>query len=160
MQGSRLPPSAFSLLAYWFPISFERFPHWFPVLGGRFHDHFFNLLLEQPCCQRSQLFGVAAKLLPLKLVLAIDFDVRHNHSQHLFVDINPRYPIGHSSSWPGASGERAALTLSRVAGYRRSRKGTTTPNYSLKHARSGPDSATASTSPVSSRSRRSMPLRS
>jgi hypothetical protein len=48
------------------------------------------------------LFRVAAKHPPLKLVFAFDFDVSHHYSQHPFVDINPRYPIGHSSSWPGA----------------------------------------------------------
>src|SRR5256884_9300155 len=99
MQRSRLPPCAFSRLAYRFPIPFQRFPHWFPMLGRRFHDYFFGLLLEQPRRQRSQLFGVAAKPPPLKLVFAIDFDVRDNYSQHLLVGINPRYP---SSSSPGA----------------------------------------------------------
>jgi hypothetical protein len=87
-------------------------------LGRRFHDYFLGFLLEQPCRQRSQLFGAAAKHPPLKLVLAFDFDVGDNYSQHLFMDINSRYPIGHSSPWP--SGERAAVTLTRVAGYRRS----------------------------------------
>jgi hypothetical protein len=71
-------------------------------LRRRFHDYFLGLLLEQPCGERSQLVGAAAKHPPLKLVLAFDFDVGHNHCQHLFMDINPRYPIGHSSSWPGA----------------------------------------------------------
>ena len=33
---------------------------------------------------------------------AFDFDVGHNDSQHVFVDINSRYPMGHSSSWLGA----------------------------------------------------------
>jgi hypothetical protein len=47
-------------------------------------------------------FAVTAKLPPLKLVFVVDFDVRHNYGQHLLVDINSRYPIGHSSSWPGA----------------------------------------------------------
>src|SRR5215467_7199768 len=102
MQGSRLPPRAFSFLAYWFPISFQHFPHWFPILSRRFHDDFFGLLLKQPCRQQSQLFGVTAKLPPLKLVFVVDFDVRDNYGQHLLVDINSRYPIGHSSSWPGA----------------------------------------------------------
>src|SRR5437773_8119346 len=37
---------------------------------------------------------------------------------------------------------------------------TTTPNYSLKHARSGSDNETASTSPMWLRPRRSRPLRS
>src|SRR5713226_6443812 len=71
MQRSRLPPCAFSLLAYRFPIPFQHFPHWFPILGRRFHDYFFGLLLEQPGRQRSQLFGVTAKLPPLKLVFVI-----------------------------------------------------------------------------------------
>src|SRR6266566_8516591 len=159
MQRSRLPPCAFSLLACRFPIPFQHFPHWFPILGRRFHDYFFGLLLEQPCRQRSQLFGVAAKLPPLKVELAIDFDIRHNDSEHSLVDINSRYPIGHSSSWPE---ERACC------GYLKQGRGlsplqlgrTTTPNYSLKHARSGSDSVAASTSPLSSRPRRSGPLRS
>src|SRR6516225_5241450 len=57
------------------------------------------------------------------------------------------------------SGERAAVTLTRVAGYRRSPRGkTTTPNYSLKHARSGSDKETASTYPLLIRSRRAEPL--
>src|SRR5215471_18341247 len=59
------------------------------------------------------------------------------------------------------SGERAAVTLTRVAGYRRSPQGkTTTPNYSLKHARSGSDTSTASTYPFFIRPRRSRPSRS
>src|SRR5713101_2092180 len=102
MQGSRLPPCAFSRLAYRFPTPFQRLPHWFPILGSGFHDYFLGLLLKQPCRQRSQLFGVAAESPLLKVVFAIDFDVSDNYSQHLLVHINPRYPIGHSSSWLGA----------------------------------------------------------
>src|SRR5215813_9750369 len=41
------------------------------------------------------------------------------------------------------SGERAAISLTRVTSYRRSQRKTTTPNYSLKHARSGSDRWTA-----------------
>src|SRR6266446_3292971 len=60
---------------------------------------------------------------------------------------------------PGGSGERAAITLTRVTGYRRSHRGeTTTPNYSLKQARSGSDMLTVSTSPLLHRPRRSEPL--
>jgi hypothetical protein len=33
-------------------------------------------LLNKPCRQRAQLFGVAAKHPPLKLVFTFDFDVR------------------------------------------------------------------------------------
>jgi hypothetical protein len=38
-------------------------------LRHRFHDYFPGLSLKQPCSQRSQLFGVAAKSSSLKLVL-------------------------------------------------------------------------------------------
>src|SRR5712691_10326778 len=153
MQGSRLPPCAFSRLAYRFPTPFQRLPHWSPILGSGFHDYFLGLLLKQPCRQRSQLFGATAELPSLKVELAIDFDIRHNDSEHPLVDINSRYPIGHSSSWPK---QRACC------GYLKQGRGlsplpqgrTTTPNYSLKQARSGSDSDTASTSPVSSRPRR------
>lgn len=62
-----------------------------------------------------------------------------------------RYPVRHNFP-PGGSGERAASSLSRVTGYRRShRRGETMPNYLLNHARSGSDTRTASTSPLSRR---------
>src|SRR5271156_6675942 len=64
--------------------------------------------------------------------------------------------IAASVSPPGGSGERAASSLSRVTGYRRShRTRETMPNYSLNHARSGSDTRTASTSPLRNESRRS-----
>src|SRR6266850_3964170 len=97
-------------------------PDWFPILGRRFHDHFLGLLIERPCCQRSQLFGVTTKHPPLKLVLTVDFNVRDNHGQHLFMNIDSRYSVRHHFLLAG-SGERAAVTLSRVAGYRRSPRG-------------------------------------
>src|SRR5258708_23833788 len=71
-----------------------------------------------PCGERSQLVGAAAKQSPLELVLAFDFDVGHDYCQHLFVNIDSRYPIRHKLLLAG-SGERAAVTLTRVAGYRR-----------------------------------------
>jgi hypothetical protein len=67
------------------------------------------------------LFGVAAKHPPLKLILAFDFHVRHNYGKHLFVNIDSRYSIRHSFLLAG-SGERAAATLIRVTGYRRSHR--------------------------------------
>jgi hypothetical protein len=88
-------------------------------LRRRLHDYFFGLLLDEPRSQRSQLFRVAAKHPPLKLVFAFDFNVGHNYSQHLLVDIDSRYPVRHRLLLAG-SGERAAITLTRVAGYRRS----------------------------------------
>src|SRR2546427_12404018 len=66
---------------------------------------------------------VATKLAPLKPVLAFHFHVRHNYGQHLFMNIDSRYPVRHCLP-PGGSGERAAVTLTRVAGYRRSHRGT------------------------------------
>jgi hypothetical protein len=49
-------------------------------LRRRLHDYFFGLLLDEPCSQRSQLFGVAAKHSPFKLELSIDFYIRCTHS--------------------------------------------------------------------------------
>jgi hypothetical protein len=59
-------------------------------------------LLEQPCGERSQLFGAAAKQPPLKLVFLFDFDVGHDHCQHLLVNIDSRYPVGHHFLLAGA----------------------------------------------------------
>src|SRR5438105_13325462 len=99
--------------------------------------------------------GVATKQTPFKLVLAFDLHVSYDHSQHLFMNVDSRYPVRHNFP-PGGSGERAASSLRRVTGYRRShRRGETTPNYSLNHARSGSDTRTASTSPLRNQSRRS-----
>src|SRR5437870_13875035 len=86
--------------------------------------------------------GVATKQTPCKLVLAFDFHVSYDHSQHLFMNVDSRYPVRHNFP-PGGSGERSH------------RRGETTPNYSLNHARSGSDTRTASTSPLRNQSRRS-----
>jgi hypothetical protein len=61
------------------------------------------------------LVGAAAKHPPLKLVLVFNFHVGHNHCQYLLVDIDSRYPVRHKLLLAG-SGERAAVTLTRVAG--------------------------------------------
>src|SRR5207244_6105559 len=66
--------------------------------------------------------GIAAKHPPLKPELTVNFHIRHNYGQHLFMNINSRYPVGHKLLLAG-SGERAAVTLTRVAGYRRSHRG-------------------------------------
>src|SRR2546426_4718525 len=65
--------------------------------------------------------GVATKQTPFKLVLAFDFHVSYDHSQHLFMNVDSRYPVRHNFP-PGGSGERAASSLSRVTGYRRSHR--------------------------------------
>src|SRR3974390_1101065 len=147
MQRAGPPSGSFPLLAERLPIPFQCFPHGFPILRRRLHDYFFGLLLDEPRSQRSQLFRVAAKHPPLKLIFAFDLNLGHNYSQHLLVDIDSRYPVRHRLLLAG-SGERAAITLTRVAGYRAPQGKTTTPNYSLKHARSGSDRWTVSNSPL------------
>src|ERR1700745_2596044 len=67
------------------------------------------------------MLGVATKQTPFKLVLAFDFHVSYHHSQHLFMNVDSRYPVRHNFP-PGGSGERAASSLSRVPGYRRSHR--------------------------------------
>jgi len=67
----------------------------------------------------------AAKHPPLKPELTVNFHIRHNYCQHLFMNIDSidsRYPVRHKLLLAG-SGERAAVTLTRVAGYRRSPRG-------------------------------------
>src|SRR2546422_1095518 len=119
MQRAGPPPGSFPLLAERLPIPFQCSPYGFPILRRRLQDYFFGLLLDEPRSQRSQLFRVTAKHPSLKLVFAFDFNVGHNYSQHLLVDIDSRYPVRHRLLLAG-SGERAAITLTRVAGYRRS----------------------------------------
>jgi len=96
-SGGRLPASR-GLASSTVP---ELPTHGFPILSGRFH-HYLDLLLEQPCGARSQLFGVATKHPPFKLVFVFDFHIGRNYSHHLFMNINSRYSVGHSSCWPGA----------------------------------------------------------
>src|SRR6266478_4785803 len=96
----RFAPSRFSRTGFQYLSSASHAG--FQILRRRLHDYFVGLLLEEPRSQRSQLFRLAAKHPPLKLVFAFDFNVGHNYSQHLLVDIDSRYLVGHSSSWPGA----------------------------------------------------------
>src|SRR5215471_5225707 len=57
-----------------------------------------------------------------KLILAINFHVANYHGQHLLMDVNSRYLVRHRFPL-GGSGERAANSLTRVTGYRRSTEG-------------------------------------
>src|SRR3974390_3156846 len=117
------------------PIPFQRSPNRFPVLRRRFHYSFLDLLLNEPFRQSSQLLRVAPVPAPLKLKLVAGFNISHHNGQPLLVNIDSRNPIGHRLP-PGGNGERAGLTLTWVAGYRRSARGQRTI-YSLDHARSG-----------------------
>src|ERR1700730_13362444 len=96
-----------------------------------------------------------ADLTPLKLVLTLAFDVGHNHGQHLFVNVNSRYSVGHTLP-PGGSGKRAATYINQGRGLSPlPPREHTTPHYSFNHARSGPDTPSASTYPLPVRPRRS-----
>jgi hypothetical protein len=68
------------------------------------------------------MLGVATKPAPLKLVLAFDVHVSHNHGKHLFMNVNSRYPIRYKLLLAGAESV-SQVTLNWVAGYRRSPQG-------------------------------------
>jgi hypothetical protein len=103
--------------------------------------------------------GVATIAPSLKLVLAFAFGVGHHHGQHPFMNVNSRYSVSHELP-PARSGERAATYINQGRGLLLllERK-TTTPNYSLNHARSGSDKETASAYPLLIRPRPSKLLR-
>jgi hypothetical protein len=113
----------------------------------------------QPYGQQSQMGGVATIAPSLKLVLAFAFGVGHHHGQHPFMNVNSRYSVSHELP-PARSGERAATYINQGRGLLLllERK-TTTPNYSLNHARSGSDKETASAYPLLIRPRPSKLLR-
>jgi hypothetical protein len=98
----------------------------------------------------------ATELPGFECIFNFNFDITHDYRQHLLVDIDPRYPIGHRSSLAG-SGERAAV-LNQGRGLSLHSQETTMPNYPLNTHAPDQTATTASTSPVSSRSRHSEPL--
>src|SRR4029077_14938860 len=52
---------------------------------------------------------------PFKLVLPLNFNVGHDHSQHLFMNVDSRYPVRHNvSSWR----ERRARCAILMQGHR------------------------------------------
>jgi hypothetical protein len=85
--------------------------------------------------EAGRLFGAAAKQPPFKLVLSVDFHVRHNHGQHPLMSINSRYPVWHKLTPSGGSGEGAGSYLKQ--GHRLSPtpigEGTTRVRNSLSH---------------------------
>ncbi|MCU1297484.1 MAG: polymerase, sigma-24 subunit, subfamily [Acidobacteriaceae bacterium] len=100
--------------------------------------------------------ALESKHLRLAIREALDRLPEKYRSVFVLRDIDSRYPVRHNFP-PGGSGERAASSLSRITGYRRShRRRETTPNYSLNHARSGSDTRTLNFSTAKSIS----PLRS
>src|SRR5215831_8475126 len=158
VQGSGHGRGTFPLLADRLPVPFQGSPDRFPVQGRRFHDHFFHLLFEQPVGQQAQLGGVAAKLAPLKDVLAVDFDVGDDHGQHPLMNINSCYLVRHTLLLLAGAESVPSVDLNRVAGYRRSHRGDNDAQLFAQRARSGSDRPTASTSPLLLRPRRSGPL--
>src|SRR5215469_10460749 len=157
MECSRHFPGTFPILTGRLPVSFQCTPQRFPILGSEFHNHFLDLLLDEPLRQPLQLLRVASVPASLKLVLVVDFDVSHHDRQLLLMDINSSYRIRHRLS-PGGSGERArdyikqGLGLSPLPQGKRQRT-----IYSLHHARSGSDKLTASVAPLLNQPRRSQP---
>jgi len=64
-------------------------------LRGRFHDHFLNVLGDQPVRQSAQFTWTGSHFPPLKLVLALHGYVRDNHGQHSLVHIDPGNSVCH-----------------------------------------------------------------
>src|SRR5215469_8215180 len=161
MQCSRGRVCALPLLAVRLPVALQRFPHGPPILCCRFHHHFLGLLLNQPCGQRAQCLGLAAKHSPRELVLPIDFNVGDDHVQHPFMDIDSRYLIGHLFLLLAGAESVPCVSLVRVTSYRRSPKRDQCDDAQLfaQHACSGSDKQTASTYPLPTRSRCSEPQR-
>src|SRR5215472_2021657 len=137
------------------PVALQRFPHGPPILCCRFHHHFLGLLLNQPCGQRAQCFGLAAKHSPRELVLPIDFNVGDDHVQHPFMDIDSRYLIGHPFLLLAGAESMPSVSLVRVTSYRQCDDA----QLFAQHACSGSDKQTVSTYPLPTRSRCSEPQR-
>src|SRR5260370_16209204 len=125
MQCPRHPARTLPTLTHRLPISLHYSPNSLPVLRGRSHHHFLDLLLDEPFRQHAQLLRIAAVPASLKLIFVFDFDVSHDHSQFLFMDIDSRHPIRHRLP-PGGNGARAGLTFTWVSGYHPSHMGKTT----------------------------------
>lgn len=98
------------------PVLFERVPHRPPVLRGRLHDHFLDILRDQPLGQFTQIGRRRADLLLREVKVAVDFAVGHDDRQHLLVDVNSRDPVRHRAL---LRERRACLVVSvRVASCR------------------------------------------
>jgi hypothetical protein len=107
-------------------------------LRGRFHDDFRNVLFKQPCSEPSQFVRTGPYPPPFELVLALDFDIRHHHRQHLLVHIDSRNSVGHRLLLAGAESV-PTLHYSESRATAGSTEETTAPTYSLNYARSGSD---------------------
>ena len=70
--------------------------------------------------------------MPFELKLAFAGDIGCHHGEHSFVDVDSRYPVYSSSLLPPEARARHRLLYAGLRGWRRSRLGAATPNYSLK----------------------------
>src|SRR6516162_2135214 len=95
MQLARHCARTFPFLAERPPVAFQRSPNRLPILRRGFQHCFLHLLLAQPLAKPLQLLGVATKPSPLEFVFALTLYVGYHYSQHLFVNVNSRYPISH-----------------------------------------------------------------
>ena len=109
----------------------------------------------EPVGRMLQLRVSGAEFPPLVALLSFLGDLGHHHDQHLLVNINSRYGIGHLLFSFGGAESVPKLSYAGSRGYRRSPGGgALTPIYALKRARSGSDLPTLSTSPLPTRPRR------
>ena len=147
MERAREPRRAVTRAAPGTPVLFQGFPHRPPVLRGRLHDDFLDLVLDQPVGEATQVGRRRADLLALEVEIAVDLDVGHHDRQHLLVDVNSCDPVRHRPLLLGAESVPRRISQGRELspGLARTR---TTLNYSVNHARSGPNSCSASIAPL------------
>ncbi len=93
MECSRHFPGTLPILTARFAVPFQCAPDWFSLLSSRLHHRFLDPLLDEPFRQPLQLLRVASEPASLKLVFVVDFHIRHNYCELLFVDVNSSYPI-------------------------------------------------------------------
>ncbi len=95
MEGAREPWCAVSRTTTGTPMLLECLPHRPPVLRGRFHDDFFDLALDQPVSQATQVERRRAGLLAFEAEVAVDLHVGTTASIFLCTSIPAiRYGIG------------------------------------------------------------------
>ena len=100
MERSRHWACTFSLLAARFPVPFQCSPDGFPILCSRFHHDFLDLVLDQPAASNRRCSGLLPYRIRSNWYSPSNFHVGHDHSQHLFMYVDSRYPVRHNvSSW-------------------------------------------------------------
>jgi hypothetical protein len=90
-----------------------------PVLPRLVSNYFLNLLLDHPFGQQSQMLRVTTKIDAVQTGTRLGLQRRPLPQPTSFYALDSRYLIRHNVP-PSRSGERAASSLTRVTGYRRS----------------------------------------